>query len=194
MGKEWVREVLIPPTHERLEIWPIRALTSLKHFESRTSRIAPEEQWQPRRLEDLSLLRGLPLTFFVLERSPVRSLAPLSGMLLKKLNLLRTPVNDLSPLKGTSLKILNIVSTVVTTLEPLLGVPLEERSCNPSLSGEVRFIAQRVLTLRLINDKPANKVLESPKPLLPPRILSPLQEKAGQESGVSTERIRAPAR
>jgi len=319
MGKEWVREVLIPPTHERLEIWPIRALTSLKHFESRAPRTAPEEQWQPQGIEDLSPLRGLPLTFFVLERSPVHSLeplsempleylglsytqisdlspvrkiplkalgitgtqvtdlsplegmpiselycgglplsdlsqvaslpltrlgcfntsisdlsllrgkslvhldinmtnvedlsplkgmpletlfcnktrvsdlTPLSGMPLKNLNLLKTPVKDLSPLKGTPLKILNIVSTDVTTLEPLQGVPLEELSCNSSFLAKNALLLKSMPTLKRINSKPADEVLESLKPVPPPQVLSSLQEKAGS-SEVSTDRMRAPAR
>lgn len=97
-------------------------------------------------LEDLSILRGLPLWELILDRTQVASVAPLVGMQLHSLSLQKCPIRDLTPLAnlplrklslaetkirridalaGTQLTDLNLADTRVRDLTPLRGVPLE---------------------------------------------------------------------
>ena len=123
------------------DISPVRALVGLKELWCSTG--GPGAK--PNAPEDLSPLKGLPLTFLafnwtrVSDLSPLRGmkltnlkcdstnitdLSPLKDMPLKELHLAGNPISDLSPLEGIQLTHLNIDSTPVTDLSPLRGMPL----------------------------------------------------------------------
>lgn len=70
-------------------------------------------------VEDLSMLKGMPLVELYLEDTPVKDLSPLRGMQLQKLYLSRSPVRDIGPLEGMSFDELNLVETQVGDLTPL---------------------------------------------------------------------------
>jgi Leucine-rich repeat (LRR) protein len=75
-------------------------------------------------IQDLTALRGAPITILRLAGTPVSDLSPLRGMKLKKLYLENTRVTDLSPLRGMPLDSLKVSGTKVADLSPLRGLPL----------------------------------------------------------------------
>ena len=75
-------------------------------------------------IEDLSNLRGAPISILSLSDTLVADLEPLRGMAIKHLYLFNTKVTDLSPLKGMPLEILNVVSTKVSDITPLKDMPI----------------------------------------------------------------------
>lgn len=75
-------------------------------------------------VQDLSVLRGLPLRELYLEQNPVSDISPLSGMPLDKLYLDDTKVSDLAPLTGMTLSELNLSRAPVSDLSPLKDVEL----------------------------------------------------------------------
>jgi len=78
-----------------------------------------------RNINDLSPLKGMPLTSLNLAGSQVKDISPLIGMTLITLNLYKCPqVKDISPLKGMPLTSLNLVETQVVDISPLKGMPL----------------------------------------------------------------------
>jgi Leucine-rich repeat (LRR) protein len=85
-------------------------------------------------IEDLSILRGAPISVLWLHSTAVHDLVPLRGMPLKKLGLYNTKVTDLSPLQGMQLKYLNLIGTAVADLTPLRGMPLESMRLNNCLN------------------------------------------------------------
>ncbi len=78
------------------------------------------------RLQDLSAIKGLPLTALSLGHTNVRDLSPLAGMPLRSLNIEGTQVTDLAPLAGMPLEILRMGGTRVENLNQLVDFPLEQ--------------------------------------------------------------------
>jgi len=70
-------------------------------------------------IEDLGILKDLPLTILGLEDTNVRDISPLAGMKLERLYLNNTRVKDISPLVGMPLVMLNIFGTAVEDVKPL---------------------------------------------------------------------------
>jgi serine/threonine protein kinase len=105
------------------DISPVRALAHLRV-------LACSGSWDKRKLEDLSPLRGLKLTFLNCSFSLVSDLSPLAGMPLVELWCNQTPVSNLTPLKGTPLTRLHLQETPVSDLSPLKGMPLTVLQCN----------------------------------------------------------------
>jgi hypothetical protein len=77
-------------------------------------------------VNDLSPLKGMPLTELNLSNTRATDLSVLKGMSLKWLHIGNTKVNDLSPLKGMPLKWLHMENIQVSDLSPLKGMPLTE--------------------------------------------------------------------
>ncbi len=94
---------------------PVRALTRLYHLDCS----GPQEAGKRSPLQDLSPLRGLPLTYLLCYHTEVADLSPLRGMLLKSLSCFTTHVKDLTPLQGMPLEALNCMSSKVDDLTPL---------------------------------------------------------------------------
>jgi serine/threonine protein kinase len=79
-------------------------------------------------VQDISRLKGLPLSVLSLNETKVQDLGPLRDMPLSTLNITNCPVRDLSALKGIKLKTLQMWGLGVSDLEPLRGMPLESLS------------------------------------------------------------------
>jgi Leucine-rich repeat (LRR) protein len=73
---------------------------------------------------DLSALRGLPISKLFIGSTPVSDLSPLAGMPLEELEAQYTNVSDLSPLRGMKLRRLNLARTRVKDISPLAGMPI----------------------------------------------------------------------
>ena len=99
------------------DISPVRALERLKTLSCNGT-------WDKRKLEDLSPLRGLKLTFLNCSFSKISDLSPLEGMPLVELWCNHTLVSNLSPLRDMPLTRLHIDGTAVSDLSPLKGMPL----------------------------------------------------------------------
>ncbi|MGE3806315.1 MAG: hypothetical protein AB7K24_16730, partial [Gemmataceae bacterium] len=139
------------------DISPLRALGGLTHLNISGSAA------QKGQLEDLSPLRGLPLTHLMINNTRVRNLSPLQGMQLVELQAERTQVSNLSPLEGMPLVKLNLADTPVNDLSPLRGLPLQELSC-PIGPGDLRIIRQ-IKSLRVVNGKLVPEFLKRFGPL-----------------------------
>jgi Leucine-rich repeat (LRR) protein len=70
-------------------------------------------------VEDLSILKDLPLTILGLEDTNIEDLTPLAGMKLERLYLNNTKVKDIAPLSGMPLEMLNLFGTAVENIEPI---------------------------------------------------------------------------
>jgi tRNA A-37 threonylcarbamoyl transferase component Bud32 len=116
------------------DISPVRALERLKT-------LACTGSWDKRKLEDLSPLRGLKLTFLNCSFSKVSDLSPLAGMPLVELWCNQTPVSNLSPLRGMTLTRLHIQETPVSDLLPLKGMPLAILQCNETQVSDLSPLA-----------------------------------------------------
>jgi hypothetical protein len=77
------------------------------------------------RFNDLRLLEGMPLARLWLWGTQVTDLSPLRGMALEALSLGGTKVSDLAPLHGMPLKRLTLTASKVSDLSPLRGMALE---------------------------------------------------------------------
>lgn len=77
-------------------------------------------------LTDLSILKGAPISYLVINWCKVSDLSPLRGMPLRYLHIGATPVTDLSPLRDTPVKELWMSLSPVTDLSPLRGMKLEK--------------------------------------------------------------------
>ena len=75
-------------------------------------------------IDDLSALKGLPLTLLDVTGTSVNDLSPLAGMPLDTLLLAKTGVTDLSPLADSPLERLSFAETEIADLSPLAGRPL----------------------------------------------------------------------
>jgi len=73
-------------------------------------------------IEDLSVLKGVPLAQLNLNSTNVRDLSPLAGMKLTKLKAAQTPIQDLRPLADMPLNYLVLYATSVKDLTPLRGM------------------------------------------------------------------------
>jgi Leucine-rich repeat (LRR) protein len=96
-------------------------LSALKPLEDGTCDV----NFEGSTIQDLTALRGAPITILRLGGTPVSDLSPLRGMNLKKLYLEDTMVTDLSPLQGLLLDSLKVSGTRVADLSPLRGMPLQ---------------------------------------------------------------------
>lgn len=76
-------------------------------------------------ISDLSGISGMPLMSLHLGGTKVTNLGPLAGMPLETLNISNTQVSDLSPLRGLPLKSLQANAAPIQDLSPLKGMPLE---------------------------------------------------------------------
>jgi len=78
-------------------------------------------------VDDLTPLKGMPLTLLRVASEKVRDLTPLQGMPLTELSLAHCrQVQDISPLKGLKLTVLLLEDTQVRDLEPLKDMPLKK--------------------------------------------------------------------
>ncbi len=138
---ELVTEILIHEANNLTDLSPVRALVSLKSFNTYASTGGHLTDLSPlggmksltiihlseMKVKDLSPLKELPLTALALEHCPlVKDLTPLKGMKLTKLSLVGCEqVQDFSPLKGMPLASLNLhLCTQIEDLTPLKGMPL----------------------------------------------------------------------
>ncbi len=99
------------------DLTPIGALLHLRNLILRTEDGST-------RLTDLSPLRGLRLTDFRCEHSPLADLSPLKGMPLEMLWVSYTNVSDLRPVADAPIRDLRFAVTKVTDLTPLRTMPL----------------------------------------------------------------------
>lgn len=76
-------------------------------------------------LSDLTPLRGMPLKHMALGQTKISRLDPLAGMQLDYLVLANTLVGDIGPLRGMPLRSINLGATKVSDLSALKGAPLE---------------------------------------------------------------------
>ena len=76
-------------------------------------------------VEDISALKGMPLSNLFAAGTKITELAPIKGMPLKRLQIEDTKVSDLSPLEGMPLVALFLSSTRVTDLSTIKNLPLE---------------------------------------------------------------------
>jgi len=77
-------------------------------------------------VKDLGALAGLPLRTLGFTHTQVINLAPLRGMKLEELYCSFNRISDLEPLRGLPLRKLDLISTQVSDLSALAGMPLEE--------------------------------------------------------------------
>ena len=88
----------------------------------------PDGTWQVdlsnSAINDLTILKGAPISDLHIGGTAVTDLTPLRGMAIKKLSLGGTKVTDLSPLEGMRLESLQIIGTNVKDLAVLRGMPL----------------------------------------------------------------------
>ena len=88
----------------------------------------PDDTWQMdlsnTAINDLTILKGAPISDLNIGATAVTDLTPLRGMALKKLSLANVQVTDLSPLEGMRLETLQIIGTNVKDLTVLRGMPL----------------------------------------------------------------------
>lgn len=88
----------------------------------------PDDTWQldlsNAAINDLTILKGTPISDLNISATAVTDLTPLHGMALKKLSLANVKVADLSPLEGMRLESLQIIGTNVKDLTVLRGMPL----------------------------------------------------------------------
>jgi len=73
----------------------------------------------------LPLIKDLPVTHLILDRSKIADLTPVEQMPLVELSIRATPVSDLSPLKGKHLYAIDIRESRITDISPLEGMPLD---------------------------------------------------------------------
>ena len=76
-------------------------------------------------INDLSIIKGAPISEILLIGGEVSDLTPLQGMPLTLLNIPGNPVSDLSPLRGMPLERMFLMGTKVHDLSPLVGLPLK---------------------------------------------------------------------
>lgn len=146
LGPRGVSEIQLPPTLDRLEIWPVRAFSSLVHFKSSPPPLKPGEPWEPRGVHDLSPLQGLPLTNVVVERAPLRSIAPLAGMPLTYLGISYTQVTDLSPIHTMPLGALGISGLPLNDFSELEGTQISELFCGSLPISDLSQLSSLPLT------------------------------------------------
>ncbi|MDZ4687768.1 MAG: hypothetical protein SH850_22070 [Planctomycetaceae bacterium] len=88
----------------------------------------PDGTWQVdlsnAAIDDLTILKGTPISDLNIGATAVTDLTPLRGMAIKKLSVVNTKVTDLSPLEGMPLEYLQIMGTTVKDLAVLRGMPL----------------------------------------------------------------------
>ena len=89
------------------------------------------------KVQDLSPLRGMPLSDFRCGNTKVSNLSPLQGMPLTRLECHHTTVADLSPLEGMPLRFLLLAFSLVTDLSPLRGMPLEYLNVSETLISDL---------------------------------------------------------
>ena len=107
---------------KKLDLWgpPIEDLSPLR------GQPITEINLNRTRVKDISVLKELPVTIVELHGAPVDSIAALQGRQLTRLDITRTKVADLGPLRGmTSLRDLKCSQTPIRDLSPLEGIPLE---------------------------------------------------------------------
>jgi serine/threonine protein kinase len=86
-----------------------------------------------RNITEISTLKGMPLSEFVLGNSPVSDLTPLEGARLERFEMNNCPnVSDLGPLKGMPIKTFSVKCQFsqqrLSDLSPLRGMPLKSLS------------------------------------------------------------------
>ena len=102
-------------------------------FSFNALKLQPDGTWELHfddpKLDDLSFLRGAPISRLMLRRTAVADLTPLRGMKLTGLWLGGTRVTDLSPLEGMAIEELEI-SELVSDLTVVRGMPLRHLRAN----------------------------------------------------------------
>ncbi|MDD4735713.1 MAG: protein kinase [Kiritimatiellae bacterium] len=88
-------------------------------------------------IEDLSPLRGLPITKLYCPGNRIRDLSPLKGAPLQTLNCSGNPITSIDPLRGMALDTLICEGCQIRDIEPLRGAPLTLFNCggNRMVSG-----------------------------------------------------------
>lgn len=79
-------------------------------------------------LNDLSPIKGLPVTTLFINETTLKDLSPLRGLGLESLHIWRSRIEDLSPLSGMKLERLTIGSDQLADLSPLRGMRFAEAS------------------------------------------------------------------
>jgi serine/threonine protein kinase/Leucine-rich repeat (LRR) protein len=93
---------------------------SLKRLEDGTWELNLEQV----KINDLSVLRGAPISMLRLTKTAVHDLSPLKGIPLTKLYVNGTAVENLEPLRDMALTDLSLADTKVSDLSVLRGMPL----------------------------------------------------------------------
>ena len=81
-------------------------------------------------VSDLTPLAGAPLKHIFLGDMPIVGLAGVRGLPLETLTIGRSQVSDLSPLRGMQLRKLHLDTLPVSDLSPIQGMPIEDISIN----------------------------------------------------------------
>lgn len=108
-------------------------------------------------VSDLSPLVGAPLEYLVLEYTKVTDITPLKGMPLRRLSLRATMVTDLSPLKGMPLESLCLWQVAATNITPLAGMPLKEIYLDKGRALTGMDSIRGISSLTTINGRPAGE-------------------------------------
>jgi serine/threonine-protein kinase len=113
----------------------IHGVQAFRHLRSFSASGSWDESVKAERrstLNDVGVLRGLPLQRLSLHHTNLEDLRPLEGMKLEELDVSSTYVQDLAPLRGMPLRRLHLNYTRVAELTPLKGMPLEHLSIQHS--------------------------------------------------------------
>ena len=114
-------------------------------------------------ITDISALKGMPLNTLDLNETKVSDLTPLAGMKLLSLSVGTTGVTDISILKGMPLVHLGIGHNAISDLSILKEMPLVDLGIELHTQEDVQLL-RGINTLKKINNKPADKVLDEFKP------------------------------
>jgi serine/threonine protein kinase/Leucine-rich repeat (LRR) protein len=108
------------------------------------------------KLDDLTILKGLPISILNVGETAVSDLMPLRGMPMNDLKIFRTKVTDLSPLQGMPIRQLHLGVTKVTDISALRGMPLTYLKLHdcPSLTDISPITDAKELTALTLPPKP----------------------------------------
>ncbi len=128
-------------------------------------------------IQNLSVLKGLPISVLSLRGTEVIDLSPLSGMPLTVLDVSSTLVSNMTPLTGIPLRMLNCSMTKVDNLDFVKGMPL----------SVLVAAGTRISSLKMLGTIPLNSLDVSGTPI---DDLSPLRALPLEALRFSPERIK----
>jgi serine/threonine protein kinase/Leucine-rich repeat (LRR) protein len=109
------------------------------------------------RMDDISALANMPLSFLDLREAPVSDISVLEGMPLDTALLRDTKISDIQPLKGAPLRDeLDISGTKVTDLSPIAGAPLKSLHLTRCPIASLQPIAGMPLRVLRVDQTPTD--------------------------------------